>query len=116
MLQAREKFDNVAIGDKKARAEYEAELTANIDESANRLQRENEEVAVRANEHWLQRKWEDGVEERMKRCREQNQDGALPKEAIQEIESFLCTFVADVRVAYSREAVGPLSSHDGPFE
>merc|ERR1719387_1408592 len=78
MLQAREKFDNVAIGDKKARAEYEAELTANIDESANRLQRENEEVAVRANEHWLQRKWEDGVEERMKRCREQNQDGALP--------------------------------------
>jgi hypothetical protein len=113
---AQEKFAAIAIGDKEARADYEAELAASVEESTRRLQKENEDVAVRANEAWLQRRWQEGAEERMRRCRIQNQEGPLPTEAIDDIESALCTLVAELRASYAREAVGPRSTHSGPFE
>jgi len=55
---ARKRFEAVAMGDEGARAEHQTELNHSLRESMQRLIKENETVATRENEAWIQEKWQ----------------------------------------------------------
>lgn len=115
--QARQKFQEVALGDPAARAEHEAELTNSLAESRARLQRDNLEAAIRENESWLRARCTAQLDPVLQdyRSRFEASSSGLPADVCSEAEKKVEGICKDIHAAYQTAAMGPQEARDGPW-
>jgi len=104
---ARGTFADIALGDANSRAEFEADLARELDESAARLRKENNDTAVRENEAWLKRRLAQDFEGKFRDYQQRFDQGTLDVNGANEAESVLVGKLRLLRTAYMQEAVGP---------
>lgn len=113
---ARTRFEAIAMGDEEARAEHQKELDQSLRESMQRLIKENETLATRENEAWIQEKWETRIEEHLKPYREMYDADNLLDGEIDEAEQELRKRLQELQAAYFQESLGPQRSCQEPWE
>merc|ERR1712039_21522 len=96
--------------------EYEAELTQGLSEGGELLRRNNTIAAERRNEEWLQKKWDDAIEELLKKYRLQYDTGEMSIAECDEADNALRTRFKELCAAYVLEAVGPIAAREEPRE
>jgi len=113
---ARTRFETIAMGDEEARAEHQKELNQSLRESMQRLIKENETVATRENEAWIQEKWETRIEEHLKPYREMYDADNLLDGEIDEAEKVLKERLGELQAAYFQESLGPQRACQEPWD
>jgi len=110
------KFRDVAMGNEATKNEHEQELLATIEESVGRLKKENQAVAVRKNEAWLQERWEKKVEEPLRKYRQMFDSDELLYEECRDAETELKQNIEELEAAYWQESIGSKEAYEEPFE
>lgn len=103
-LGARERFHELCMGSDKTRNEYAQELDQNMEETVNRLVKQNDNLASQQNEDWLRSRWE--VDELLREYRIKFDAGQITKEDCDRAHRLLNAHVTEISAAFRREAVG----------
>merc|ERR1712176_662887 len=104
------------MGDAMVRAEFETEMAQGIEDGAARLRKDNSIAAERANEAWLQRRWDEAIEVLLVKYRLHYDAGDMSIAECEEANDRLRKELKELGAAYVREAVGPIATRDDPRE
>lgn len=113
---AHERFEAVAMGSAEILEEYRADVNHAIEDGMDRLRKDNETIAVRHNEAWLQKEYDSLVEDLLKQYRPRFDAGVMKLEECDAAEKLLKSGLEQLRSAYQMQAVGPVGAREGPFE
>jgi len=115
-VAARNKFKEIAMGDKQVHMENEDDLQRGLQDSADRIRKENEEIATKDNEALLRCQFDARVGLGLKEFRlRHDAPGGLSTAGCDEAAQLLKARAVELKAAYDAEAVGPKAARDAPW-
>merc|ERR1719375_241141 len=110
---AQTKFHDICLGDGERRAPYLEELSDGMQGRAERLRKENEEVASSTNENFLLQRWDAEVVPLLRPYRQEHDAAGVPEVRCAEAEASLREKVEALRREYETRAVGSAPAQIG---